>query len=42
MMGGMGSLVHTEKEGDVLRWIIDHPDGKTSEIRIHTKQSNQY
>ena len=40
-MGGMGSLVHTEKEGDVLRWIIDHPDGKTSEIRIHTKQSNQ-
>ena len=41
-MGGMGSLVHTEKEGDVLRWIIDHPDGKTSEIRIHTKQSNQY
>ena len=41
-MGGMGSLVHTEKEGDFLRWIIDHPDGKTSEIRIHTKQSNQY
>ena len=41
-MGGMGSLVHTEKEGDILRWIVDHPNGKTSEIRINTKQSNQY
>ena len=34
-MGGMGSLVHTEKEGDILRWIVDHPNGKTSEIRIN-------
>ena len=41
-MGGMGSLVHTEKEGDILRWIVDHPNGKTSEIRINTTQSNQY
>lgn len=41
-MGGMGSLVHTEQEGDVLRWIIDRQDGTTSEIRIHQKESNQY
>ena len=27
-MGGMGSLVHTEKEGDVLRWIIVTPTEK--------------
>ena len=41
-MGGMGSLVHTGKRGRCP--TLDHrsPDGKTSEIRIHTKQSNQY
>lgn len=41
-IGGMGSLVHTEKDGDILRWIIDHPDGETSEIDVDTKQSNKY
>lgn len=41
-MGGMGSLVHTEKEGDVLRWIVEHPKGDVSEIRINTKESNHY
>ena len=40
--GGMGSLVHTEKEGDVLRWIVEHPKGDVSEIRINTKESNHY
>lgn len=41
-IGGMGSLVHTEKDGDILRWIINHPDGETSEIDVDTKQSNKY
>ena len=41
-MGGIGSLVHTEKEGDVLRWIVEHPKGDVSEIRINTKESNHY
>ena len=41
-MGGMGSLVNTEKEGDVLRWIVEHPKGDVSEIRINTKESNHY
>ena len=30
-MGGMGSLVHTEKEGDILRWIVERTDGTTTE-----------
>ena len=41
-MGGMGSLVHTEKEGDILRWIAERPDGSTTEIRINQKESKQY
>ena len=40
-MGGMGSLVHTEKEGDVLRWIIDHPDGKpVRSVSIPNRRTN--
>ncbi len=41
-MGGMGSLVHTEKQGDILRLIVEHPKGDVSEIRINTKESNHY
>lgn len=41
-MGGMGSLVHTEKEGDILRWIVERTDGTTTEIRVNQKESNQY
>ena len=41
-IGGMGSRIHTEKDGDILRWIIDKTDGSTSEIRINTKESNKY
>lgn len=41
-IGGRGSMVHTETEGDVLRWIAERPDGTMSEIRIHRKESNQY
>lgn len=41
-MGGRGGLLHTEREGDVLRWITELPDGTVSEIAIDTKQSNQY
>ena len=38
----MGSLMHTEKEGDILRWIIEKPDGEISEIDINQKESNKY
>ena len=41
-IGGMGSLMHTEKEGDILRWIIEKPDGEISEIDINQKESNKY
>lgn len=41
-IGGMGSLMHTEKEGDILRWIIEKPDGKIQEIDIDQKESNKY
>ncbi len=41
-IGGKGSLVHTELEGDILHWIIDHPDQTRTQIDINKKNSNQY
>ncbi len=38
----MGSLVHTEKSGDILKWVIESPDGNVSEIDINQKESNKY
>lgn len=41
-IGGMGSLVHTEKNGDILSWIIRRSDGTENEIKVNTKESNKY
>ena len=41
-IGGMGSLVHTEKKGDILSWIIDKPESETIKIDINQKESNKY
>lgn len=41
-MGGLGSMVHTEKKDGFLCWIIDSPDGTVSEIKIDPKESNKY
>ena len=41
-IGGMGSMVHTESEGDILRWIIEKPGGDIGEIDIDRKESNKY
>ncbi|MBQ8176778.1 MAG: ferredoxin family protein [Oscillospiraceae bacterium] len=41
-MGGMGSKVHTEKKDGLLRWIIEHPEGRVTEIEINPKESNKY
>ena len=41
-IGGMGSLVHTEKKGDILSWTIDKPEGETIKIDINQKESNKY
>lgn len=41
-IGGMGSLVHTERNGKILKWIIEKPAGETVEIDIDTTESNKY
>lgn len=41
-IGGMGSLVHVEKNGNILNWIINRSDGIVTEIKINTKESNKY
>ena len=41
-IGGMGSKMHTEKQGDVLKWIIEKTDGTVTEIDINQKKSNKY
>ncbi|MBQ8134725.1 MAG: ferredoxin family protein [Clostridia bacterium] len=41
-IGGMGSLVHTEKNGDILKWIVEKTDGSNIEIDINQKESNKY
>lgn len=41
-IGGMGSLVHTERNGKILKWIIEKPADETVEIDIDTTESNKY
>ena len=41
-IGGRGTLMHTEKHGDFLDWVIEFPGGDTSVIRVNTKESNRY
>lgn len=41
-MGGRGSLVHTEKDGDIIRWITECYNGEIVEIKINQKESNKY
>ena len=41
-MGGLGSRLHTEKDGDILRWVIEKPGGSTAVIDVDTRESNKY
>ena len=41
-MGGCGSMVHTEKRDGLLRWVIESPDGKVTNIDIDPRESNKY
>lgn len=41
-IGGMGSKVHTEKNGDILSWLIEKPHGEVIKIDINQKESNTY
>lgn len=41
-IGGLGSKMHTESDGDILKWVIEKPDGTTSEISVNRRESNKY
>jgi adenylylsulfate reductase subunit B len=41
-IGGMGSKVHTEKNGNILSWIVEKTDGSVTQIDINQKESNKY
>ncbi|HOO05377.1 MAG TPA: ferredoxin family protein [Ruminococcus sp.] len=41
-IGGGGTLLHTERQGEILRWIFERPDGTVQEIPIDTRESNKY
>lgn len=41
-IGGTGSLVHTEKKGDILSWIIEKPHEGIIKIDVNQKESNKY
>lgn len=41
-IGGMGSKVHTENHGDILKWVIISSDGNRNEIDVNRRESNKY
>ena len=41
-MGGMGSVLYTKKDGNIIRWITEKTDGSVNEIQVDTRESNKY
>ncbi|MBQ4463919.1 MAG: ferredoxin family protein [Eubacterium sp.] len=41
-IGGRGSIMEVEKKGYISLWRIRHPDGKTEEICVDSRESNKY
>lgn len=41
-IGGKGSRMHTEMEGDFCHWIIENDDGEKKVITINKKDANKY
>ncbi|MFV0528274.1 MAG: indolepyruvate ferredoxin oxidoreductase subunit alpha [Lachnospiraceae bacterium] len=41
-IGGRGSLLSIEKQGDYMDWRIDEPGRPRQTIRVNSKDSNQY
>lgn len=41
-IGGRGTQMYTEQQGQLLHWIIVHPDGKKSVITTDKNQANAY
>lgn len=41
-IGGMGSTLTAKKDGDIVEWQVQKPDGKTYVIDLNIKDSNKY
>lgn len=41
-IGGKGTTLRTQKDGDLLHWHMEQPDGQTTTITINRNDSNQY
>lgn len=41
-IGGLGSRMHTEADGDILNWVIEKPDGNKCVIPVNRNESNKY
>jgi adenylylsulfate reductase subunit B len=41
-IGGRGSVMHTQKEGDLVHWVIEPPDREPIVITVDRRNANQY
>lgn len=41
-IGGMGSVLHIEKNGELLDWVIERYDGENIVVSVDPKESNKY
>lgn len=41
-MGGQGSFLYTEREGQLLHWIVVSPDGWKQKLTTDQSQANAY
>lgn len=41
-IGGAGSTMRIEKDGDLYNWIVHRPSGKETVISVNRKNANQY
>lgn len=41
-IGGQGSEMHTEMDGDLCHWVITRADGTVQTITINKKDANKY
>jgi len=41
-MGGKGGCLYTRQEAESLHWVIQDPQGKTTEITVNKNQANAY
>ncbi|MFC2661599.1 MAG: ferredoxin family protein [Eubacterium sp.] len=41
-IGGAGSAMRIEKDGDLYNWIVHRPSGEETVITVNRKNANQY